>query len=109
MKHYTRKSDACLGVILLLAGLICALMLAGTCEDIAYGNPRMLDLKSRVIPFVLMLCAILLARWQMFRSGIKWWTYSLLLATVVYSFFNAFRWFRDPMHDIAMEYFNSHG
>lgn len=109
MHRYQSRADACFGMVLLLAVLEALVM--------GYGNFDLLQLRiqgesyvpSLLLPFSVLLLFSCVARWQLVRAGVQWWAYlGILLPTLWVMFFSG-NWFTTGFHDLAMEYFDSHG
>jgi hypothetical protein len=110
MRRYKSNPDACYGIALLSSGLL-ALLLTCASVELVYGHPGFYI--SRVprfhYPIAALLVAAVIARWQLRRSGIRWWAYLGLLIPALYAILFCANWFRSGMHDVALAYFDSHG
>lgn len=109
MRRYRSNVDACFGVILTVAALMALLFSCATIDydfhvDFGWG-----PLNRIQYPLGCLLVFIFIARWQLFRSGIRWWAYLGLIAPSVFVILFEKRWFYDELHDFALMYFRSHG
>ena len=109
MRHYKSNLDACYGAILVVIALVAFLFSCYTIDFVLHTDPRWASRHRIYYPLACLLCFIFVARWQLFHSGIRWWVYLGLLISPVYVIMFQSGWFRDELHDLALEYFRSHG
>ena len=109
MRKYKSNLDACYGAILIIMALM-ALIFSGLTIDFDLNtDPCYASRHLIYCPLSCLVVFIVLGRWQLFRSGIRWWVYLGLLVPCVYVIFFESGWFYDELHDFALEYFRSHG
>jgi hypothetical protein len=109
MRHYKSKVDACYGAVLLIAALVALSLSCATIDYVLNTNADYAPRHPIYYPFACLFVFAFLARWQLLRSGIRWWVYLGLLIPTLYAALFMTGWFRDELHDFALMYFESHG
>lgn len=109
MRHYKSSVDACYGMIFVLAALMALLFSCATIDYILNTDASYAPRHHIHFPLACLFVFIVIARWQLFHSRIRWWVYLGLLIPSVYVITFQTGWFRDELHDFAMIYFQSHG
>ena len=110
MRHYKSIPDACYGAVLLAAAVL-ALLTSLASLDLLYVHRGFYIsyVPPLHYPLAGLLVATLVARWQLQRRGIRWWTYCCLLLLTLYVMLFCASWFRSGLHDVVLYFFGSHG
>ena len=113
MKRYPNTADAAMGLVLVVAAVACITIIVATAAYQIFGRITYPDstqpiLWSAYLPFLAMLCGVIVTRHLLLRTRVPTWTYVLLLAVTGLAIPYSLIWFSNPMHDIAL-LFGSHG
>jgi hypothetical protein len=109
MGRYKSNLDACFGAVLIVAALIAIVFSCATLDYDFHVVVGWGSLNHIQYPLGFLLVFIFTARYQLFHSGIRWWTYFGLMLPSLYVIFFENGWFYNELHDFALMYFRSHG
>lgn len=109
-KHYI---DTIFRLVMLISTIICMVLIILTLAMFALSHlegarPSWMILLL-CVPFVVLTFILIRSRKELLGVGPQRRTYVLLFAASAIAMLFAFPWFNDPMHDIALLFFDSHG
>jgi hypothetical protein len=108
MRHYKSNADACYGAMLVVMALM-ALWFSAFTIDWDIHALAIIPRQLIYYPLGILFALAFIARWQLFHSRIRWWVYSALILSSGYVICFDSGWFYNELHDLALEYFRSHG
>jgi len=109
MRHYKSNVDACYGAMLVVMALMALWFSAFTIDWDIHTDPAFSPRHLIYCPLGILFLFAFIARWQLFYSRVRWWVYAALILSAGYVIGFESGWFFDELHDLSLEYFQSHG